>query len=116
MDRPILGWGIDTARSLPGGKIQVTIARPAAQGETTGPSAESGSEPPLTVELLPLHPHNAALQVWVELGAVGAVLAMALVVLTVSRVGRLSRQKVDRAAALSFISAAFVIAYFGYGI
>ena len=116
VERPILGWGMDTARSLPGGKAQVVITRPPAQGEATGAGAASASEPPLTGELLPLHPHNAALQVWLELGAVGAVLAMALVGLTVSRVGRLSRQKVDRAAALGYITAAFVIAYFSYGI
>lgn len=116
LERPILGWGMDTTRSLPGGKAQVVITRPPAQGEATGAGATSASEPPLVGELLPLHPHNAALQVWLELGAVGAVLAMAFVVLTVSRVGRLSGQKVDRAAALGFISAAFVIAYFSYGI
>lgn len=121
MKRPVLGWGMDTARSLPGGKTRVTITRPPAGGEAAEARATSGPVPRLTGELLPLHPHNAALQVWVELGAVGAVLAMALVVLTVSRVGvsrvgRLSRQKVDRAAALGFISTAFVIAYFGYGI
>lgn len=117
MKRPVLGWGMDTARSLPGGKTRITITRPPAGGEAAEARATSGPVPRrLKVELLPLHPHNAALQVWVELGAVGAVLAMALVVLTVSRVGRLSRQKVDRAAALGFISAAFVIAYFGYGI
>ena len=42
--------------------------------------------------------------------------AMALHALMVSRVERFSRQKVDKAAALGFISTVFVIAYFGYGI
>jgi O-antigen ligase len=51
-EKPVLGWGLDSSRSIPGGQQEV---RPGAR-------------------LLPLHPHNAALQVWLELGVVGAVL------------------------------------------
>jgi O-antigen ligase len=31
------------------------------------------------VELMPLHPHNGALQLWLELGGIGALLGAALV-------------------------------------
>lgn len=51
-ERPLLGWGLDASRAIPGGK---ELIQP---GETW----------------LPLHPHNAALQVWLELGLPGAVL------------------------------------------
>jgi exopolysaccharide production protein ExoQ len=50
--RPLLGWGLDSSRAIPGG---TDVVRPY---ET----------------LLPLHPHNAALQVWLELGLPGAAL------------------------------------------
>ena len=48
----MVGWGLDASRSIPGGKDE---SRP---GEAH----------------LPLHPHNAALQAWLELGAPGAAL------------------------------------------
>ncbi len=51
-ERPFLGWGFNASSSLPGGH------------ELTGERAE----------LLPLHPHNAVLQVWLELGVPGLLL------------------------------------------
>jgi exopolysaccharide production protein ExoQ len=51
-ERPLVGWGLDSSRDIPGGK---DLIRPY---ETW----------------LPLHPHNAALQLWLELGLPGAVL------------------------------------------
>jgi O-Antigen ligase len=56
-ERPFFGWGLDTSRAIPGG------------GEPIRPGQQ----------WLPLHPHNAPLQLWLELGVPGAVLA-ALVV------------------------------------
>jgi exopolysaccharide production protein ExoQ len=52
-EKPFVGWGFDGSRSIPGGRD------PAPVGDS----------------LLPLHPHNAALQVWLELGLTGALLA-----------------------------------------
>ena len=51
-EHPVAGWGLDASRSIPGGKDLVQ------HGETW----------------LPLHPHNAPLQLWLELGAPGAAL------------------------------------------
>jgi O-antigen ligase len=51
-ERPLVGWGLDSSRAIPGGKDPI---RP---GE----------------DWLPLHPHNAPLQLWLELGVPGAVL------------------------------------------
>src|SRR6202043_2906705 len=56
-ERPLVGWGLDSSRAIPGGKDPI---RP---GE----------------DWLPLHPHNAALQLLLELGAPGAVLFALLV-------------------------------------
>ena len=56
-ERPLAGWGLDSARTIPGGKDPIKL------GETW----------------LPLHPHNAPLQFWLELGVPGTVL-FALVV------------------------------------
>ena len=58
-ERPALGWGLDSSRAIPGGKYEI---RP---GQAR----------------LPLHPHNAALQIWLELGGIGALPAAALIAL-----------------------------------
>jgi exopolysaccharide production protein ExoQ len=91
--RPFLGWGMDAARSLPGGGNLVL-----------------GSVP-----VLPLHPHNAALQLWVELGAVGAILG-AVVVLTIGRAIWRLDDPVARAGAAGAFAAAFVVLSASFGV
>lgn len=59
------------------------------------------------------HPHNAALQVWVELGAVGAVLT--LVALALGLRGLLRLEGRVRSLALAAFSAGFAIAYVSHG-
>jgi len=65
--RPIAGWGLDAARRLPGGTSQVTIHHCDAADRPDGISWAS--------QTLPLHPHNAILQVWLELGGIGVALS-----------------------------------------
>ncbi|MGO4388801.1 O-antigen ligase family protein [Microvirga sp. 2YAF29] len=59
------------------------------------------------------HPHNAALQIWVELGAVGAVLALAVVFLTLRAVAR--HPHLVRSASLGIIAGAAPVALVGHG-
>ena len=62
-ERPLIGWGLDASRAIPGGDDPI---RP---GESW----------------MPLHPHNAALQLWLELGVPGAVLFALLAALALAR-------------------------------
>lgn len=62
-ERPLLGWGMNASRSIPGGKERIT----------------DHARDKLFGEVMPLHPHNVALQVWLELGLVGALLLASLV-------------------------------------
>ena len=64
--RPIAGWGLDAARRLPGGTTPVIIHH---CDEADRPDGIA-----LSNQALPLHPHNAVLQVWLELGGVGVAL------------------------------------------
>lgn len=73
-ERPLAGWGMESARAIPGGTERFPPETLARFGVTTPGQFASTS-----AQRLPLHPHNAALQVWLELGLVGAVLAAALV-------------------------------------
>ena len=61
-EHPILGWGMNASRSMPGGKERIVDH---IRDKTFG-------------ERMPLHPHNIALQVWLELGLIGAVLLAGL--------------------------------------
>jgi O-antigen ligase len=52
-ERPLLGWGFNSSRHIPGGHETIAIGK----------------------ELMPLHPHNATLQLWLELGIPGLLIA-----------------------------------------
>lgn len=68
-ERPLLGWGLEASRRIPGGTTQ--LAMPDC-GPELGPDALG----PRIGERLPLHPHGFALNTWLELGAVGAFLLL----------------------------------------
>ena len=70
-DQPFLGWGTEASRSLPDGK-HPPPARLLEHFFLDGPDVAPWIR---SAELLPLHPHNGALQVWLELGLMGALLA-----------------------------------------
>lgn len=95
-ERPLSGWGLNASRDLPGGIDEV----------------EPGARK------LPLHPHNAMLQWWLELGAVGAALATVLVLLAVRGALRLGdgTNRLVSAAALAAVCSGLVVALVGYGI
>lgn len=65
-ERPVLGWGMDSSRAIPGAEDEQVVRVEVPPG--------SGEWAQLTEQNLPLHPHNAVLQWWLELGAVGALL------------------------------------------
>ncbi|WP_207537107.1 O-antigen ligase family protein [Sabulicella rubraurantiaca] len=99
-DSPLIGWGMEASRTIPGG----TGAPDAAVLARFGVSGPYWA----TAQLLPLHPHNAALQIWLELGAVGAVLAAWLLV----ELGRAARSP----AAVGCFAAGLVVAMLSYGV
>jgi O-antigen ligase len=71
-ERPILGWGMDSSRAIPGAEDERIVFLEIPRG--------SGNRVRVPEQNLPLHPHNAVLQWWLELGAVGALLFAALLI------------------------------------
>ena len=64
MGKPLLGRGLRTSRILPGGGEKYDIIR----------VRENGSREVISRDFfIPLHPHNQFLQIWLELGAFGAI-------------------------------------------
>ena len=64
LERPVIGWGMDASRDIPNFGVEGFRGKP-------GP-------------IIALHPHNAILQIWLELGGIGVFLCLALL-LTVLR-------------------------------
>ena len=94
LEHPAIGWGLDAARSIPGGAAEI------ARGGT----------------LMSLHPHNAPLQVWLELGAVGAALAAALLFAVGRAVAAMELDPVGRAVAAAALAAVMVFEVLSYGV
>ncbi len=92
--RPWLGWGLGNSRAVPGAHTQISPG----------------------VELLPLHPHNAALQLWLELGSVGAVLGAAFFLLVVRSLYRALPDRTEFALALALLAAAVVNGMVSYNL
>lgn len=102
IQRPLTGWGLDASRTLGNTTtVDVTTHRDGTQ---------------TAAELLPLHPHNALLQVWVELGLPGAALIAALLVWLILHLTRTVPSRAGRAAALATVASALVVAELSYGI
>jgi O-antigen ligase len=59
------------------------------------------------------HPHNAAVQIWTELGAMGAVLAVVVLLLTLKALGRFRRR--DFAPMLALAAAVAAVSLVGHG-
>ena len=94
VERPLTGWGLDSSRAIPGGDDPI---RP---GETW----------------MPLHPHNAALQVWLELGAPGAALFALIVAILWSALARVTWPPLFAAAAGAGLTIAIIGCFGTYGI
>jgi O-antigen ligase len=65
---------------------------------------------------IPLHPHSASLQIWYELGAVGAALAAAVLVFAGATLARtLRHERIAAAAAAATLASLGVVANVSYG-
>jgi len=100
-ERPLLGWGLDASRAIPGGSDRV--ADPDLRGLL-----------PLGALWMPLHPHSAALQWRLELGWPGAAV-LTLLVWWCLRHASLLAAPAGRAAALALLASALVVAMLSYG-
>jgi exopolysaccharide production protein ExoQ len=93
-EHPLRGWGLEASRAIPG-----------------------GSEPIRTDQTwLPLHPHNAPLQVWLELGVPGTVLFALLCGWFWLAIGSIEWPRLYGAAACGALTAAFIASTATYGV
>lgn len=100
LSRPLTGWGFDASRALPGGNRNLPIL------------GKSHPDAPA----LPLHPHNATIQIWLEAGLPGLLLAAFLVLRALRRIPQIVSGRTETAAVLAMSAALLVIANLSYGI
>ncbi len=79
LEKPITGWGMNTARQIPGGNDKYTLRVKNSAGEEFTLFREF---------YVPLHTHNQALQIWLELGAIGAFLIAGFGWLFIRKLGK----------------------------
>ena len=91
-EKPLLGWGFDSARHI-------------------GALYPDGSE--FGWDILPLHPHSTPLQIVLELGAVGAVISLALLWLLARRLDGLPRRPRECGQAMFIATLAIGCVAFG---
>jgi O-antigen ligase len=109
--RPLLGWGLFSARQLPDRENRAEHdPRYADIVEVTWFS------PGAKVELMPLHPHNATLQVALELGAVGALFYAPLYALCLFGLLRVPQSPWQLASGAGIVAATFVIGQLSYSV
>lgn len=116
-ERPLLGWGLENARVLPGGDATAPIARFIENRPPDGKDLSAvveflAAHPPKT---LPLHPHNFVLQCWAELGLPGTILAAAAIMVLLSGALRLARTRWQLAVNLGLFTTAGAMAYLSFG-
>jgi exopolysaccharide production protein ExoQ len=108
--RPIAGWGLDAARRLPGGTARLLIHHCDAAEQPDGIALWS--------QTLPLHPHNAILQVWLELGGIGVALGFGPLIFWISRAFRVPtwRTRLAQATIAGTAAAAVSVGLVSFGI
>ena len=104
LSRPLFGHGFDASREIGRASNPVVIWNPDGSGRNY---VDNG---------LPLHPHNAALQVWLELGLVGIVVVICGVFATLAWIGRPGRLSLARATAAAGLTSFLVIELLSYGV
>jgi O-antigen ligase len=98
-EHPVLGWGFDSSRAIPGANRMFSTRRI---------NSRTGEEEFNSGAMLPLHPHNGVLQIWLELGVTGAALLAFVALAILQRIRRIG-DRVSRAAALGVFAGASVI-------
>jgi O-antigen ligase len=107
-EKPLLGWGMDSSRSIPGGNGTMAITDCPYEGKTSTTHKIIG--------MLPLHPHSGALQVWLELGAAGVVIFIGLLGISLLRLHRGYGSRDGRPMIAGLFTSIFLVYNISFGL
>lgn len=115
-ERPIAGWGIDASRRIPGGNTRLDINRDLQFKGPNNPEVIDRRYRGTVIVAMPLHPHNAALQVWLELGLIGAFGLAVLCASVPLACRRATWPRASMAAGLAVYTTAYVVAMLSFSL
>lgn len=98
---PVIGYGIEASRIIGRGGVDLPVL---------------GADSAIRFEALPLHPHNAAIQIWLELGGIGALLYAVLLFILTQMVWRQAQSPLLRASLMGGWASAVAILHLSYGV
>jgi len=104
-ERPLAGWGYESARAFPGRRATIADFDRSRTADVYKHLA-----------ILPLHPHNGPLHIWLELGLPGALIMAALVGWIPFAIRRLAVAPVRAAALAGAFTSALGLCGFSYGL
>lgn len=107
--RPILGHGIHSSRYLGHSKEKIDLSKYC-------PSHPSSTSSGQTAENIPMHPHNAVIQIWLELGVLGAISFALTLGMAYQRTEMIIRTKPQQSTFSATIAAALVVAMSSFGL
>ena len=113
-ERPLAGFGMDAARSIPGGGERVEMARLDRFGVTGAKRAFFETAPTAFIQRIPLHTHSMPLQVRLELGFVGLFL-FALFAFLAGRAAASLPGRGPLAASAAVAASATIVSLLSYG-
>jgi exopolysaccharide production protein ExoQ len=93
-EKPWLGWGMDASRDIPKEEFRISPA----------------------LEILPLHPHNTALQIRLELGWLGTILATAFLASIFWLLSAPGLSTISRVLGAGVFSSYLVTGFISYGV
>jgi O-antigen ligase len=98
-EKPLAGWGMNASKIIPEGKLILYSDAGNRYGEA-----------------LPLHPHNAILQFWLELGLPGIILYLGLLIFIIITAISSQRSKFESAMIFGQFTTIFIISNLSFGI
>ncbi len=113
MEKPILGWGFDSARIIPVGENDKI---PDCWGDKTKVTIACQWTDETRPYILPLHPHNGTLQIWLELGVVGLLLYIIIIAYTGFRIANTDLDPIKKYAFFSIFVQFIALQQTGFGI
>ena len=97
--KTLFGWGMNASRNLPDGKSRLISKSGAIYGDA-----------------MPLHPHNAILQMWLELGLPGIILYLTLGVYILMAAASRIRSKFESSMMVGQFVTIMIIANLSFGV
>lgn len=107
-ERPILGYGLEAERVIEGGRKPISLT--GCESDPFFPM--EGKDGMSFHEALPLHPHNGPLHIWLDLGAIGVILS----VFVLLRAWPQCASRISAVAMAGGAISAFVVINLGYGL